>query len=130
MSKKLETFVNPMTLKETIIAEVYRGGKGFYGPAPDEVLPVEDLIVTTGRVYIAKRIAVGDTVVSAMAHLAVGTGTGAAALGDTTLPGEVKRKGTAITSTLAGDNVFTAVATYGGFADSVTSLALKKAGVF
>ena len=114
---------------DSITLELFRGHRGFYPKEPDEKICVNDLIVTAGRVYIAKRIAAGDTVNSAMAYIAVGTATGAAALGDTTVTGEVKRKITAVTSVLAS-NVFTAVVTLGGDADSVVSLAITEAGLF
>lgn len=122
------TLAQPVTeglaLKEIIEVNVHRYDGGV------ERLCVEDLIVTTGRTYLAKRIVSGDTVASAMAYMAVGTVTTAATLNDTTLPGEVKRKALAISSTTAGDNVYSAVATFGGAADSVTSLALTEAGLF
>lgn len=126
MGKIVETLV----LKEEITAEIYRGHRGFYTDTPDEILPVQDLIVTTGRVYLAKRISAGDTVASAMAHVAIGTGTTGAALGDTALGNEVIRKASAINSTLLNTNVWSIVATFGGFADSITSAQITEAGVF
>lgn len=122
--------VETLVLKEEIIAEIYRGHRGFYTDTPDEILPVQDLIVTTGRVYLAKRISAGDTVASAMAHVAIGTGSTGAALGDTALGNEVIRKASAINSTLLNTNVWSIVATFGGFADSITSAQITEAGVF
>lgn len=129
MKKPLETFVEVLGLGETIKAEIFRGSRGFYGDTPDEVMCVNDLIVNTGRVYIAKRISAGDTVASAMAHIAIGTGTASPALGDTVLEGEYSRKGTAINSALT-NNVWSAISTFGGFADTITSLQITEAGVF
>ena len=116
-------------LGDNILVELFRGHRGFYANKADERICANDLVVTAGRVYIAKRIASGDTVASAMAYISVGTATGAAALGDTTLAGEIKRKATAINSVLA-NNVFTAVVTLGGFAESIQSIAITEAGVF
>jgi hypothetical protein len=119
------------TLQEIVDAQLFRGdGIRSYDEIPPETICVNDLIVTTGRTYLAKRISAGDSVASAMAYMAVGTVSTAAALGDTTLTGEVKRKALSTSSTTAGDNNWTAVATFGGAADSVTSLALVEAGIF
>ena len=115
---------NTLLLKETIKLNILRAN----GVVED--LDAIDLIVTTGRNYIAQRIAAGDSVNSAMAYTAVGTVSTAASLNNTTLTGEVKRKGTCINSTYSAANVFSAVSTYGGAADSISSLALVEAGVF
>lgn len=121
-----------LLLQEIVKAEIYRPGPdGSYPEQPSEKLCVEDLIVTTGRNYIAQRIASGDSVASAMAHMAIGSGSTAAALGDTALVREVKRKALAISS--AGPtaaNVYTAVATFGGAADTITSAQIQEAGIF
>ena len=130
MKRPLETYTEPLFLKEVIKAEIYRGHRGYYTSDPDEVICANDLIVTTGRTYIAKRISAGDAVASAMAHIAVGTGTTGPALGDTALVGEYKRKATCINSTLSSNNVWSAVVTLGGFADTITSLQMTEAGVF
>ena len=127
--KPLETHAEPLGLGETIKAEIFRGDGGFYSDVPDEVMCVNDLIVNTGRIYLAKRISAGDTVASAMAHIAIGTGTASPALGDTVLAGEYKRKGTAVNSAIT-NNVWSAISTFGGFADTITSLQITEAGVF
>ena len=131
MSKKLETLVSKevMHLGEVVKGELYRGTINGYNTVPDEIICMNDLIVTAGRVFIAKRISAGDTVSSAMGHIAVGTGTTGAALGDTALVAERARKATAINSVLSA-NVYTDIATFGGFADSVTSAQLTEAGLF
>lgn len=131
----LETRVgaNPpdaMFLKEIVKADIFRGHRGYYLDTPDESPCVGDLIVTAGRVYIAKRIASGDAVASAMAYMAVGTITTAATLTDTTLTGEIKRKALAISSTTGGDNIYVAVSTFGGAAESISSIAITEAGLF
>lgn len=115
---------NSLFLKEIIKVDIFRA-TGLV-----ENCEANDLIVTTGRNFIAQRIAAGDSINSAMAHVAVGTVSTAAVLGNTTLTGEVKRKGTCINSTYSAANVFSAVSTFGGAADSITSLQLVEAGVF
>lgn len=112
---------------EVITAEVWRGTGGPYRTEPDETLCVEDLITNDGRVYLAQRI--GADVNSPIAHMAVGTATGAPALTDSALVGEVGRKALS-TNSAQTNNVYTAVATWGGAADSVTSLAITEAGLF
>lgn len=124
------SFPDALGLQEIVTAEIYRGSKGYYGSEPDEHICVNDLIVSTGRAFLAKRISVDSAVVSAMAHMAIGSGATAAALGDTALVREVKRKPLSTNSTLAGDNNYTAVATWGGAADAVTSIAIAEAGIF
>lgn len=114
-----------LALREIVRAEVYRAGR-YDEPEP---VCVDDLIVTAGRAWLAKRVAAD--VGSAMAYMAVGTATASPALGDTTLPGEVKRKALATnTGGASAANVYTAVATLGGAADSVTSLQISEAGLF
>lgn len=130
MKDKLETLTaEPLMLGEVIKAEIFRGGAFGYSSTPDETVCVNDLIPNSGRIYLAKRISGGDTVASAMAHIAVGTGTASPALGDTALVGEYKRKATAINSALT-NNIWSAVSTFGGAADSITSLSITEAGVF
>jgi hypothetical protein len=119
-----------LSLQEIVKAELYRGKPHGYDATPDETICVNDLIVTTGRVYLAKRIAGGDTVASAMAYMAVGTVSTAAALADTTLTGEIKRKALSTNSTLASSNLHTCVSTFGGAADAITSIAITEAGIF
>jgi hypothetical protein len=125
-------YTSTLLIKETVRVDIFRGHRGVYAAEPDETPMVEDLIVNNGRIFIARRIAGGDTQTapgSAMAYMAVGTATTAAALTDTTLPGEIKRKALAVNSALT-NNIYTAVATYGGAAESIQSIAITEAGVF
>lgn len=123
-----------LMLREIVKAEIYRGRHDGYGAQPDEQVCVGDLIVNTGRQYIARRIAGGDSQTapgSAMAYMAVGTATGAASLTSITLPGEIKRKALSLNSAgITASNVYTAVMTLGGAADTVTSLSITEAGIF
>jgi|SRR3990170_819926 len=120
-----------LTFKETVRIGLWRGTGGAYAVEPDECPTVEDLIVNAGRIFLARRIAGGDSQTppgSAMAYMAVGTATAAPALTDTTLPGEIKRKVLSTNSAIT-NNEYTAVATYGGFADTIQSIAITEAGV-
>jgi hypothetical protein len=112
-----------LALRELVRAEIFRANGNV------ENVCVQDLIVNAGRTYLAKRIAAGDAVASAMAYMAVGTVATAADLADTTLTGEVVRKGLATNSAIT-NNVHTCVSTFGGAADSVTSIAITEAGIF
>lgn len=112
-----------LPLKETIEVRLIRAD------GAEESVESTDLIVNSGRIYIAKRITGGDTVASAMNYMAVGTATTAPALTDTTLPGEVNRKALAVASATS-NNVWTAVATFGGAADGLTGVAIAEAGIF
>ncbi len=121
-----------LTLQEIVKAELFRAKpEGGYHEARQ--IDVEDLIVNSGRIYIARRIVGGDstTGASAMAYMSVGTETTIASLNNTQLPGEVAGGRKALSANSAStDNVYTAVATWGGAADSVTSFALVEAGLF
>ena len=114
-----------LTLLEIVKAEVWRGNGGPYSVEPTESLCVNDLITSAGRTFLAQRICLDIN--SPMAYMAVGTVSTAAALGDTSLTGEVKRK--ILSTNSATANLYTAVMTIGGGADSVTSLSLVEAGI-
>ncbi|MAO23321.1 MAG: hypothetical protein CMJ25_21420 [Phycisphaerae bacterium] len=76
----------------------------------DEVVQeVDNLVVTTGKGYVASRMK--DATTTAMSHMAIGTGSTAAAVGDTALGGESAR--VALTSTAVSGADVTYVATFG-----------------
>lgn len=112
-----------LALRELVRAEIIRAN----GSVED--VCVEDLIVNSGRTYLAKRIAGGDSVASAMAYMAIGSVSTAPALTDTTLTGEIKRKALSTNSAIT-NNVHTCVSTFGGAADSIQSIAITEAGIF
>lgn len=116
-----------LVLQEIVSAHVIRAlpGGGFAEPM---AVCVGDLITTAGRTHIAQRMTGDDTVSSKMAHMAVGTGTTAGSLASTNIGGEVKRKALAVYS--ATNNLVTATATFGGAADTVTSLQIGNAALF
>lgn len=86
---------------------------------------VDNLVVTTGKNFVASRMA--GTSSSVMSHMAIGTGTTAAAAGDTTLGSESAR--VALTSTTASDNDVTYVATFSAGTPS-SSAAITEAAIF
>ena len=89
----------------------------------DEVVQeVPNLVVTAGKNYVAHRIKNNSTV---MSHMAIGTGTAAAAAGNTALGSESAR--TALTSSTVTDNEIVYVDT---FAAGTGTGAITEAGIF
>ncbi len=86
------------------------------------VQETENLVVTAGKNWVADRMNDANAV---MSHMAVGTGTNAAAAGDTTLQTENDRN--ALTSTTVTDNAVAYVATW---AAGDATAALTEAGIF
>ena len=84
---------------------------------------VDNLVVNTGLAYIASRMK--DTTDTAMTHMAVGTGTSAAAAGDTALGSESHRE--ALDSTTVTSN---AIAYVSSFEAGEGTGALTEAGIF
>ena len=84
---------------------------------------IPNLVVTDGKEYIASRMK--DATATAMSHMAIGTGTTAAAAGDSALGTEAGRE--ALTSTTVTANSVAYVATFG--AGSGTG-AITEAGLF
>lgn len=76
------------------------------GNTHETVIP--NVVVTTGKAYIASRMK--DATATAMSHMAIGTGTDSAAVGDTTLGTEAGR--VALTSTTVSTNAVAYVATF------------------
>jgi hypothetical protein len=76
----------------------------------DEVVQeVPNLVVTAGKGYVASRMK--DTTQGAMSHMAIGTGSTAAAVGNTALGSEADRN--ALTSTAVSGASVTYIATFG-----------------
>jgi hypothetical protein len=84
---------------------------------------IKNLVVTTGKNFIASRMK--DTTDTAMTHMAVGSGTTAAAVGDTTLGTELGR--VSLTSTTVTTNNVAYVAT---FPAGTGTGAVTEAGLF
>ena len=89
----------------------------------DEIVQeTENLVVTAGKNWVADRMNNANTV---MTHMAVGTGTTAAAAGNTALVTETDRN--ALTSTTVTNNAVAYVATW---AAGDATAALTEAGIF
>ena len=71
---------------------------------------VHNLVVTAGKDWIASRMQ--GVVDSVMTHMAIGTGTTAAVIGDTTLETEITRDTLAVSGGVVVDNVITFTATF------------------
>jgi hypothetical protein len=84
---------------------------------------LKNLVVTTGKGFIASRMK--DTTATAMSHMAIGSGTTAAAIGDTTLGTELGR--VSLTSTTVTANAVAYVAT---FPAGTGTGAVTEAGLF
>ena len=74
----------------------------------DVVQEIDNLVVTTGKGYVASRMK--DATTGVMSHMAIGTGSTAATVGDTALGGEAGR--VALTSTAVSGADITYVATF------------------
>jgi len=84
---------------------------------------VPNIVVTDGKEYIASRMK--DATATAMSHMAIGTGTTAAAAGDSTLGTEAGR--VSLTSTTVTSNAVAYVATFGA---GTGTGAITEAGIF
>jgi hypothetical protein len=87
------------------------------------VQEIPNLVVTTGKNYVASRMK--DATATAMSHIAIGTGSSAAAAGDTTLGTEAAR--VALTSTTVSTNTVTYVGT---FAAGSGTGSITESGIF
>jgi hypothetical protein len=86
---------------------------------------VTNLVVDAGEVHIADQLS-SSPGGNAMSHMAIGTGSTAAAFGDTALGTEIDRN--ALTSRTDATNVVTYVGTWA--AGDGTNSALREAGIF
>lgn len=86
---------------------------------------IKNLVVTAGKGFIASRMK--DATATAMSHMEVGTGTTAAAVGDTTLQTVVASSRTSLTSTTVTTNSVAYVCSFGA---GVGTGALTEAGLF
>ena len=89
-----------------------------------ENFTIPNLVVTTGLAYIASRMK--DATATAMTHMAVGTGSTAAAAGNTALETQLGSR-VALTSTTVTSNSIAYVASFGA---GVATGALTEAGIF
>ena len=90
----------------------------------ETIKEVDNLVVTAGKNFVASRMK--DASATAMTHMAVGTGSTAAAAGDTALGSQVGSR-VSLTSTTVTSNEVAYVAT---FAAGTGTGALTEAGLF
>jgi hypothetical protein len=89
------------------------------------VAEVPNIVVNDGKDFVASRMK--DTTDSAMSHMAIGTGSTAAAASDSALGSELSGSRTALTSTTVTDNDIVYVATFGA---GTGTGAVTEAGIF
>jgi len=85
----------------------------------------DNLVVTTGKGYIASRIK--DATATAMSHMAVGTGTTAAAASQTALVTEANRQALTSTAVSGGDVTYSATFGNGQGTGALTEAAILNA---
>ena len=85
---------------------------------------VKNLVVNTGLNFMTSRMK--DTTLDAMTHMAVGSGTTAAAAGDTALETQISAR-VSLTSTTVTSNAIEYVAAFGA---GVSTGAITEAGIF
>ena len=89
---------------------------------------VKNLVVTSGKTFIAASLLkTTSNSPAAMSHMELGTGTTAAAVGDTTLQTAISGSRTALSSATSAANVTTYVASFGA---GVGTGAVTEAGIF
>lgn len=92
----------------------------------DEVVAeVPNIVVSDGKAFVASRMK--NTTDAAMSHMAIGTGSTAAAASDSALGSELSGSRTALTSTTVTDNDIVYVATFGA---GTGTGAVTEAGIF
>jgi hypothetical protein len=92
----------------------------------DEVVQeIDNLVVTTGKAYVASRMK--DASASAMSHMAVGTGSTAAAASDTALGNESARVALTSTTVSGADVVYVATFAAGTGTAALTEAAILNA---
>lgn len=92
----------------------------------DEVVrDIDNLVVTTGKNYVASRMK--DATTTAMSHMAVGTVSTAAAAGDTALGGEAARVALTSTAVSGADVTYSATFAAGTGTGALTEAAVLNA---
>jgi len=92
----------------------------------DEIVQeVDNLVVTSGKGYVASRMK--DATATAMSHMAIGQGTASAAAGDAALGNELDRRGLQSTTVNNADVVYVASFTAGQGTGAVTEAAILNA---
>lgn len=95
-----------------------------------QVYDFKNLVVTAGKVFIAASMLKTTTnSPAAMTHMAIGTGTTAEVVGDTSLGAQAGNRSTFSTAASATSNVVTYVAAFPSGAGTITG-AITEAGIF
>ena len=89
----------------------------------ETVREVDNLVVTAGKGYVASRMK--DTSATAMSHMAIGTGSSAAAAGNTALGNQAARVSLTSTTVSGADVVYAAT-----FGAGTGTAAITEAGIF
>ncbi len=89
----------------------------------ETVQEVDNLVVTAGKGYVASRMK--DTSATAMSHMAIGTGSSAAAAGNTALGNQAARVSLTSTTVSGADVVYAAT-----FGAGTGTAAITEAGIF
>jgi hypothetical protein len=89
------------------------------------VQEVPNLVVTSGKGYVASRMK--DASVTAMSHMAIGTGASAAAAGNTALGSEAERNSLTSTTVSGGTVTYTATFSAGEGTGAITEAGLLNA---
>jgi len=87
------------------------------------VREIDNLVVTAGKEYVASRMK--DTSATAMSHMAIGTGSTAAAAGNTALGNQAARVSLTSTTVSGADIVYVAT-----FPAGTGTAAITEAGIF
>ena len=99
------------------------------GVGSKEEMRRSNVVVADGLSFLAQGISsCAPGANSLMAYIAIGTGTTVASLNQTTLVGELKRKGFSASS--LSTNSWSAVSTFGGGSDGITGVTFTEVGVF
>lgn len=110
--------IDHITIKGDLVLELI---------GPDGILKerheLKNLVVTAGRNFIASRMI--NTSATAMSHMAIGSGSTAAALGDTALGTELARVALSGASNSANQNTYSA-----SFGAGVGTGTVREAGIF
>jgi hypothetical protein len=88
---------------------------------------VKNLVVTVGKQHIAAKIAATTNSPAAMTHMAIGSGSGTPAAGDTQLGTELGRVG--LSGSVVSTNTITYTATFPAGTGTSTSPGIQEAGI-
>lgn len=120
----VEQFLDKIGVRGYAEIKIWRGEKGYYSTEPDEIHCAKNQVLAAGLNELAAKAIVTSR--PAYGWIAVGSLTATHSLGST-WSGEVSRK--AGHTVASSKMTMVLVATWGGAADSITSLALETATI-